>query len=236
MNIHKIAIIGYGRFGKTLAEILPTVFPQAEIEIVKRDLTKVRGADIIIPAVPIREFEHVVRSLAPHLSESQLVMDVCSVKLYPKQIMQNYLPTNVQILATHPMFGPGTLAKTKGSLKGLKIVVDAVRIQSALRETIIKAFTAHGIEAITMSSDDHDKNAAQFHFSSQCMASVLKELSIEKTNIDTVSVSVLHDFVEFVQTDSIALLQDMYRYNPYCKEQLNKIQSAVEHVSDSIQL
>lgn len=234
MKISSVAVIGYGRFGKTLESILPRIFPEVSIAMVQRDIKKAVHADIIIPAVPIREFEEVIKALAPHVQSAQIVMDVCSVKLFPVEIMQRYLPGNAQIMATHPMFGPGTLAKTKGSLKGLKMVIDSVRMDSASEKFIIDSFTRQGIELISMTSLDHDKYAAQFHFSSQFVASVLKDMSVQKTPIDTPSVGVLHDFMEFVQTDSHALLQDMYRYNPYCKKQLEHITSTVERIAQSI--
>lgn len=235
MSITSIAIIGYGRFGRLLEQLLPVVYVDADIRCVKRDIEKAKGADIIIPAVPVRELESVITSLAPLLKEKAIVMDVSSVKIYPKQIMLKNLPGYVQIVATHPMFGPGTLAKRNGDLKGLKIVVDAVRISRDDKEQLLHPLKFKGLDIVEMSSEDHDRYAAQFHFSSQYIASVIKELGIERTSIDTASVAVLHEFGEFVQTDTIALLQDMYRYNPYCKEQLQKIQSTVEHIAASIQ-
>ena len=235
MKKQNIAVIGYGKFAQTLEKVLPIIFPGIPIDMAKRDIKRAAMAQSIIPAVPIREFETVIKQLAPLVNESHTIIDVCSVKIHPTQVMKNLLPSSVQILATHPMFGPGTLAKTQGSLQGLKIVIDPVRIKKEDLFTISNALQAQGIEVVPMSSEDHDKYAAQFHFSSQFIASVLKDLSIHKTPIDTASVSVLHEFSEFVQTDSIALLQDMYKYNPYCKRQLEHIQSSVEQIARSIQ-
>lgn len=235
MSIKTVAIIGYGRFGKLLEQLLPTIYADADIRCVKRDIEKAKDADLIIPAVPVREFENVISSLSSLLREETIIMDVSSVKIYPTQVMLEKLPASIQIIASHPMFGPGTYAKKNGELKGLKIVVDPVRINPVNKEKVLQPLKVSGIDVIEMSSDEHDKYAAQFHFSSQYIASVIKELAIQRTPIDTASVAVLHDFAEFVQTDTIALLQDMYRYNPYCKEQLQNIQSTVEHLAQSIQ-
>ncbi len=235
MKISTIAIIGAGRFGKSLALILPSIFPRVEIRIVRRNLLRALDADIIIPAVPIREFEYVIESLSPTLKQGQIVMDVCSVKIFPANIMLKHIPSYVQIIASHPMFGPGTLAKTKGSVKGLKIMMDAIRVNPDSEKYIKNAFRKGGMDVVSMTSDEHDRYAAQFHFSSQFVASVLKDLQIQKTPIDTASVGVLHNFIEFVQTDTRTLLQDMYRYNPYCKKQLEQIVLSFEQLARTIE-
>ncbi len=234
MSISTIAVIGYGRFGKTLEAILPKIFTGSSIYCTKRDITAAAKADLIIPAVPIGVFEEVIKSISTQLTGDHIVMDVCSVKIAPKQMMLKYLPNHVQIVGSHPMFGPGTLEQTKGSLQNLKMVVDPIRISKSDLSSIVEPFSRQGVEVIEMSSDNHDKYAAQFHFTSQFIASVLKKISIEKTPIDTASVSVLHNFLEFVQTDTLALLRDMYKYNPYCKDQYKKIQSSVEQIAHNI--
>ncbi|CAN5173353.1 prephenate dehydrogenase/arogenate dehydrogenase family protein [soil metagenome] len=232
--INNICILGYGRFGQVLESVVPQIFPDCTVIMAKRDFEKVADADLIIPAVPIREFEEVIKTIIPFLKDTAIVMDVCSVKVYAKKIMLEHLPKQIQILATHPMFGPGTLKKTQGNLRRLKIVVDAVRIDATNEEFISSACRDIGLEMIAMSAEDHDRYAAQFHFTSQFIASVLKNLEIQKTPIDTASVAVLHDFMEFVQTDSLALMQDMLQYNPYCQNQLERIESSVEHIAHTI--
>ena len=109
----KIGIIGFGRFGKILAEILST---QNEIfihdsNIIKGDyqnlsLLEIIKCEILFIAVPIREFKYVIKALREFNLQNTTIVDVCSVKLHPVQVMQEYLPKNTGIIATHPMFGP----------------------------------------------------------------------------------------------------------------------------------
>ena len=66
-----------------------------------------------------------LKQIAPLLKPGAIVADVCSVKVYPARWMQELLPPSVEILATHPMFGPDSAAK---SVAGYKIVLCPERI------------------------------------------------------------------------------------------------------------
>ena len=70
------------------------------------DLESVLKEKVIFIAVPIRHFETVVKEISPQLSERTTIIDVCSVKKYPTEVMEKNLPESVGIIVTHPMFGP----------------------------------------------------------------------------------------------------------------------------------
>jgi prephenate dehydrogenase len=44
--------------------------------------------------------------MAPALRPGQLIIDTCSVKERPLEWMLEELPDHVQIVGTHPLFGP----------------------------------------------------------------------------------------------------------------------------------
>ncbi|MFA0847257.1 MAG: prephenate dehydrogenase [Methanobacterium formicicum] len=64
------------------------------------------SAQVVIVAVPIEFTPQTIKEVAPHLQEGALLVDVTSVKELPAQIMQETVPTGVEVLPTHPMFGP----------------------------------------------------------------------------------------------------------------------------------
>jgi len=66
----------------------------------------VENADRILISVPIDDFEGVVREIHSRIRPNQVIMDVCSVKEFPVQVMHHYIKTGIT-LGTHPMFGPG---------------------------------------------------------------------------------------------------------------------------------
>jgi prephenate dehydrogenase len=67
----------------------------------------VEGADRVFICVSISALEEIVKKIAPALKKGQPVMDICSIKQYPVDIMHKYLK-DALVLGTHPVFGPGS--------------------------------------------------------------------------------------------------------------------------------
>ncbi len=67
----------------------------------------VKGADRVIICVSISSLEEIVKKIAPSIHSGQPVMDICSIKQYPVDVMHRYLK-DALVLGTHPVFGPGS--------------------------------------------------------------------------------------------------------------------------------
>jgi len=67
----------------------------------------VRGADRVLICTSISSFEEIVKKIAPTIHQDQPVMDICSIKEYPVNVMHQYLK-GALVLGTHPVFGPGS--------------------------------------------------------------------------------------------------------------------------------
>ena len=67
--------------------------------------------EIVVVAVPVAVMPTVFKAIAPHLQPGALVVDVGSVKMLPAQWMTELLPDYVEIVATHPLFGPQSVAR-----------------------------------------------------------------------------------------------------------------------------
>ncbi len=76
------------------------------VEYTAHNIRAVSESDIIILSVPIDAVENVVPEIAPFLEKNSLLMDVTSVKEKPAEIMQKHAPKGVEIIPTHPLFGP----------------------------------------------------------------------------------------------------------------------------------
>ncbi|SFM77066.1 prephenate dehydrogenase [Methanolobus profundi] len=63
-------------------------------------------SDIVIVTVPINITERVISETAPKMKSGSLLMDFTSLKVGPTEAMKKYAPEGVEILGTHPMFGP----------------------------------------------------------------------------------------------------------------------------------
>src|SRR4029079_12559311 len=112
--IGSVGIIGLGRFGNLLGNILSEDLPVTGFD---SDLAKMReftraatlaevaASDTIFFCVPISRLEGAVAEALPYLRQDAFVLDVCSVKVEPAEILARCLPAGVRILPTHPMFG-----------------------------------------------------------------------------------------------------------------------------------
>ena len=154
----KIGVVGFGRFGQFIAR---TFAQHGKVVATSRsdytDLANGMGVkyiplsnpkeflnqnlDVIVLATSIVSFEGSVQSLASHLKEhvetsgtnrGPLIVDVLSVKEFPRQIMLNLLPKECDILCTHPMFGPDS---GKKGWHGLNFVYERTRIDGVILES-----------------------------------------------------------------------------------------------------
>lgn len=69
--------------------------------------TAVKGADRVIICVSISSLEETVKKIAASTHKGQPIMDICSIKEHPVEVMHRYLK-DALVLGTHPVFGPGS--------------------------------------------------------------------------------------------------------------------------------
>jgi len=72
---------------------------------VANNITAVKNADRVLISVPIENFEDVVKEIHSYMKPNQVVMDICSIKEFPVDVMHKYIKKGTT-LGTHPMFGP----------------------------------------------------------------------------------------------------------------------------------
>ena len=237
--MNSIGIIGFGRFGKVLANILqkgfsikaydlnPTgAFPGVEFI----NLESVLKEKVIFIAVPIRHFELVVKEISPLLPAGTTIIDVCSVKKHPAEIMDTNLPENVGIIATHPMFGPDSFI----SNNRLKMMMNNTRDTHDQFNFWRRFFTDQGIQVMEMSPDQHDRMAAQTQGVTHFLGRMLKEYGIRKTTIDTQGFRDLLDLVDQTCNDTWELYTDLQLYNPYTDDMIDKLKLATESLDNRL--
>ncbi|MDI9455474.1 MAG: prephenate dehydrogenase/arogenate dehydrogenase family protein [Spirochaetota bacterium] len=164
---NRVGVYGLGRFGlfwaTRLAEKgfevvgcsrrtveLPPNVRQVSVE-------EVLDSPTVFYCVSISAFEEVLANSLPYLKEGAVVMDTCSVKLYPARVMKRLLPPTIQAIATHPMFGPDS---GKDGLEGLPFVMDNVSAHEETWRWWVDEFTSWKMDVLMMSCDQHDREAA----------------------------------------------------------------------------
>ena len=80
------------------------------------NIEAVKQADVVIISVPLDNFETVVKGIAPHTRQEQIIFDVTSLKTNPVEIMHRYIKKGT-ILGTHPVFGPGAKSASQSELR-----------------------------------------------------------------------------------------------------------------------
>lgn len=239
MQKKKIAIIGYGRFGSLLAKILKPygkIFVINEVKINSKEITQIDyeqliSMDWIFLAVPTSALEEVLIKIKPFLRENSLVMDVCSVKVYPCKMMMKHLPKNVEILGTHPMFGPDS---AKNGLQNLQMVLCPLRIKKQTLKDILQVFKNLKLKIIQTNPEMHDKqgayNLSLVHF----LGRGLGKMGLSQQEITTLGFQRLLAVNETVNNDTWQLFHDIQNFNPYAKKVRNDFLRALEFINKKV--
>jgi prephenate dehydrogenase len=238
-----IGIIGFGRFGKLTAGYLADDF---EVFVFNRtdksagikkcgarqaSLKTVCRQKIVILCVPISTLREVLAEIGPLLKEDSVIVDVCSVKVYPAQWMQALLPETVSILATHPIFGPDSAAD---SLKGHKIFLSPVRIEKKQYQKIKTYLASRELVLIESTPEDHDEQIAVSLALTHYIGRTLSEFGAAPLDIDSEGYKRLLHILEVVEHDTWQLFYDMHRYNPYAQEKRAAFVQAMQKINERL--
>jgi prephenate dehydrogenase len=248
-----IGIIGFGRFGKLTASILRKhadvlVFSRKRTEedfkkakkigVKLVDFDVVAQSDIVIICTPISKTEAVIKKLAKLAKPGALVVDTCSVKVLPSEWLLRHLPDNVQILATHPMFGPVTsgfdLGKGTWKLDGLQIVLCPLRIKKSDLKRIGKFLKGLKLDVIITTPEDHDRQNAATLSLVHYLGRALWETGLREQRIFTPGYADLLKIYRHTVSDSWELFYDMHNYNPFAREMRSRFVSALTEIESRI--
>lgn len=223
-----IGLIGYGRFGRLTVQ---HVSPDFEVVVHTRNREKasdIREAggqlvtldeacarEIVILCVPISAMQATLKQIAPLLKPGTLVMDVCSVKMLPVQWMREALPEHVEILATHPMFGPDS---AKDSLASHKLVMCPERIAPMRLSSVRAWMESRELNVIEATPEEHDRQIAVSLALTHFIGRSLSAFGAKQLDIDTEGYKRLLHILGVVENDTWQLFEDMHQFNPYAKE------------------
>ena len=223
-DIKKIGLIGFGRFGKLIVKHLSGDFDFyvcnrsdksreiREMDAKPASLKEACQNDLVILAVPISEIEITLKNIKNLLKKNSIVIDTCSVKEHPAKLMKSVLPKHVQILATHPMFGPDTASD---SLEGRKIVLCKTRIEIKTYSQIKRFLESRQLNVIETTPEQHDKEIAKSLVLTHFIGRALIDMKASSLLIDTRGYRDLIRILDTVQNDTWQLFGDMNKYNKY---------------------
>lgn len=242
MEPFTLGIIGYGAFGKFLHTLAKGYLPEVTVRIYSRSHTTdgviffsfedVCASDVMVPAVPISALEETFAAIALHSRPETVVVDVATVKSHAVGLLEKH-KGKFAYVATHPMFGPYSYEKKGNSIEGLRLVVCERSIPDAMYEKAKAFLVTLGLQVVEMTALAHDKEIAGTLFLTHLIGQTVTEGGFRRTDIDTLSFGYLMDAVESVQNDT-KLFEDVYRFNPFCKETLDRFGTAEKRVQDRL--
>ena len=233
-----LGIIGYGAFGRFAAHHLaphfeicahdPLQAPQAG-PARPVSLEEAASTDNVVLAMPVQRLAEVVSAITPYLREGALVLDVCSVKKQPMELLSR-LPAHVDVLGTHPLFGPQS---GKDGIAGLLIALVPLRC-SRLRQ--VRAFLKGklGLVVHVTTADDHDREMAHIQGLTHLFAKVMLSLPKTELRLKTSAYRHLEAMVDMLRYDSDNLFRAICCDNPHVPNVIEAFFTSVEDVSHRI--
>jgi len=169
MMSKKVAIMGgYGGMGRIFAKLFKEEGSDVTIcgptrvkgEAASRELdvlyepdniAAAKAADVVVITVPIDVTAKTIEEVAPHIRDGAMVMDLTSVKGWPCQLMAEHAGPKVEVLGTHPVFGPRV-----GSVDGQVFVLTPVRGRKGL-DWLRKILAKHNARIVDSTPEEHDR-------------------------------------------------------------------------------
>ena len=231
-NRKTIGIIGLGAFGRFMVRYLSNRYNikgwdknNIDREVLLKDraealqvvsFQEVCACDAVIYAVPLASLEEVVKESLPWLKPGALVIDVTSVKIKPVEILTRLIPENINILATHPLFGPQS---GRESIVGLRIALYPVRISQEKFYRICDYLSVElKLSILRVTPEEHDREMAKVQAVTHFVSRALKGIGLEPSPMSTKGYVKLQEFSATVLSDSWDLFLTIQNGNPYAAE------------------
>ncbi|MFQ5800721.1 MAG: prephenate dehydrogenase [Candidatus Hydrothermarchaeales archaeon] len=250
----KIAIIGgTGEFGRLFGKIFGE--DGYEVVVTGRDVAKgervakaigarftndnvaaAKDSDVVIICVPIESTVDVIKEVAPHVKSGGLLADFTSVKVLPVKAMAEHAKDDVEIIGTHPMFGPRV-----ASLEGQTVILTPVRGKK-WKDFLERFFSKHKARLFISTPEEHDRTMAIVqgltHFAYITAASTIRSLDIDVTQSRRFASPVYElmlDFIARIVGQNPHLYASIQMHNPYVGEVHEVFIKEAEKLKKSVQ-
>lgn len=244
-----LAIIGMGAFGRFMLTHLAPHFdivtadhaaaPRGAIDSLASThgarvvaVEDAAGASVIVLAVPVQALPAVLTQIAPSITPSSLVLDVCSVKLEPIALMQRLLPPSVESVGLHPLFGPQS---GKDGIAGLPIALCPSRAAPATLEAVEQFLCSTlQLHVIRTSAEDHDRQMAYVQGLTHFLSRALGTMDLPQTPMATRAYERFLAMKADLHADSLDLFLTIERHNPFARGVRSQLLSALEALERQI--
>ncbi len=138
---------------------------------------RIVDTDVLLLAVPIDLTGAVIERVGPKMRDGSLLMDITSVKKVPVELMCRVTNEGVEVLGTHPLYGPSAT-----SMRGQTVIFVPVR-KGSLYERVYEMFERNGAKIEILTAEEHDEVMSVImgltHFVLIAFGVTLKELEFD---------------------------------------------------------
>jgi prephenate dehydrogenase len=236
------AILGYGRFGRALGGLFSEAGvahraydPIADVPEEFRadslhELTA--GAAFVIVSVPVPRIRSVLLDLKPHLQAGQIVLDVGSVKVGPATAMREVLGADIPWVATHPLFGPLSLALAE---RPLRVVVCPAPGHADAAARVHELYERIGCEVVEQTPEGHDRVMAHTHALTFFVAKGMIDAGAGmEVPFAPPSFQAIARTIETVRSDAGHLFTAIARENPFAAEARKQLVAALSSIDRAL--
>ncbi|MGZ7049931.1 MAG: prephenate dehydrogenase [Methanobacterium sp.] len=205
------------------------------VEYTSSNEEAVSTADVVILAVPISALPEVITEISPYFKNGSLIMDVTSVKEKPTQIMHEHLREGVEIIPTHPLFGPRIR-----SLDGQVVVLTPLK-EGKWFDKVFKFLEKENARVIETTPQNHDKMMSIVqgltHFAYIGIASTIERLNIdvkESRKFASPVYGLMVDMIARIVAQNPHLYYSIQTENKYVEETHETFISVYRELNDMI--
>jgi len=238
-----VSLLGYGRFGAALGALardaglrVRALDPHASIPAGERigSLAELaHTADVIVVAVPVARMRDAFLALRPHLAPGQIVIDVGSVKTVPARAMAEVFGRAHPWVATHPLFGPSSLARGD---RPLRAVVCPNPLHPEAESRIVALFERLGCQVLEQDPEAHDRFMADTHALAFFIAKGMIDAGAPVgATFTPPSFQGIANTVEAVRSDAGHLFAALHLENPFARESRHRFLEALAAVDHGLE-
>ena len=231
-----VGIIGFGSFGKFLAEKLSSY---ARVKVYSQSgrtsswmvtLEEVVDVDYLVLAVPLDAYAEMLEAIKPIVKPHTVIVDVCSVKVKPVETIRSIMPDQ-PLVATHPMFGPESASV---SFAGHTFVMCPEVSTTEPYENIKHFANSLGLGVVEMSADEHDREIAVVQGLTFFIARALNDMGIHDQKLFTPSFERLLKLADLEKHHSLELFKTIQQGNPHTRAMRDNFIRVVDDVNNDL--
>lgn len=238
LNTQTFGVLGSsGDFGSFVVERIREGFPEAQIRTFdsaggsNSTEQEVVSSNIVIPAVPPMALEETIARLAPKMKSRSTIVEVTSVKMHPQSVMRRLVPSHVQYVLTHPLFGRQSFVDNGNNMAGLELAWCGGSMSLHTGAMLHGLFTKLGLRVVRMTAEEHDRGPSIEQLITMYQGLVMKEAGFELNKHQLHTRSAQHFFrAMYIVRNDEALFRQIAKLNPFWPEEKKRLEAAYHRI------